>query len=280
MEHDDYDSDAMFLGRVLRRARVAAGITSQEELARRLGFERTVIAKAESGQRPPSPEVAAAYAREFPRLNALVESGLIEEWAEHVKKNGRPSFPEFFVDWIDAEKNAATLFYWAPTLVPGLLQVESYARVILATEPDETESLDVLLAGRMGRQQVLSRPQPPAVTVVMAEAVLHRGVGGPAVMYEQLTHLAEESQQPKVMIQVIPAEVSAHAGLGGAASIADREGEPTVVHLDSFTAPQTTRAPEIIAKVRQRSDMLRGEALPRSASHELIMKVAEEEWKQ
>jgi hypothetical protein len=174
----------------------------------------------------------------------------------------------------------ATIIYWAPTLVPGLLQVESYARVILATEPDETESLDVLLAGRMGRQQVLSRPQPPAVTVVMAEAVLHRGVGGPAVMYEQLTHLAEESRQPKVMIQVIPAEVSAHAGLGGAASIADREGEPPVVHLDSFTAPQTTRAPEIVAKVRQRSDMLRSEALPRSASHELIMRVAEEEWKQ
>src|SRR5690349_25005654 len=88
----------MFLGRVLRRARVKAGITSQEELAKRLGFERTVIAKAESGRRPPSQEVAAAYAREFPQLNALVESGLIEEWAEHVKKNGRSSFPEFFVD--------------------------------------------------------------------------------------------------------------------------------------------------------------------------------------
>jgi hypothetical protein len=72
----------------------------------------------------------------------------------------------------------------------------------------------MLLAGRLGRQQDLSRPQPPAVTVVMAEAVLHRGVGGSAVMYEQLTHLADESRQPKVMIQVIPAEVSAHAGLG------------------------------------------------------------------
>jgi transcriptional regulator with XRE-family HTH domain len=151
MEHDDFDSDAMFLGRVLRRARVAAGITSQDELARRLGFERTVIAKAESGRRPPSQEVAAAYAREFPQLNALIEGGLIEEWAEHVKKNGGSSFPEFFVDWIDAEKNASTLFYWAPTLVPGLLQVESYARVILATEPDETDSLDVLLASIVQR---------------------------------------------------------------------------------------------------------------------------------
>src|SRR5260370_21496089 len=96
----------MFLGRVLRRARVAAGITSQEELAKRLGFERTVIAKAESGRRPPSQEVAAAYAREFPQLNALVESGPIVEWAEHVKKNRRPSFPEIFVDSVDAATNA------------------------------------------------------------------------------------------------------------------------------------------------------------------------------
>jgi len=97
-------------------------------------------------------------------------------------------------------------------------------------------------------------------------------------MHEQLTHLAEVGQQPKVMIQVIPAEISAHAGLGGAVSIADREGGPTIVHLDSFTAGQTTSAPEIVARVRQMSDMLRCEALPRGASQELIMKVAKEQW--
>ena len=82
------DQDLAFLGAVLRRARLAAGITSQDALADRLGYERTVIAKAESGQRPPSPDVARAYAREFPQLNALMQSGLIEEWAEHVRKNG------------------------------------------------------------------------------------------------------------------------------------------------------------------------------------------------
>jgi transcriptional regulator with XRE-family HTH domain len=158
------DPDAMFLGAVLRRARIAAGITSQDELADKLGYERTVIAKAESGQRPPSPDVARAYAREFPQLDALIETGLIEEWAEHVRKNGG-SFPKFFVDWVEAERKAATLFYWAPILVPGILQVEPYARTILATEPDENESPDVRLAGRMGRQQA-------------AAAVGHRGHGG------------------------------------------------------------------------------------------------------
>ena len=83
------DSDAMFLGTVLRRARIVAGISSQDELADRLGYERTVIAKAESGQRPPSPDVARAYAREFPQLNTLIETGLIEEWADHVKEERR-----------------------------------------------------------------------------------------------------------------------------------------------------------------------------------------------
>jgi transcriptional regulator with XRE-family HTH domain len=62
----------MFLGALLRRARVAAGISSQDALAERLGFDRTVIAKAESGQRPPSPDVARAYATMFPKLDALV----------------------------------------------------------------------------------------------------------------------------------------------------------------------------------------------------------------
>jgi transcriptional regulator with XRE-family HTH domain len=41
-----------FLGKRLRIARIAGGFTSQEALAAKLGFDRTVIAKAESGERP------------------------------------------------------------------------------------------------------------------------------------------------------------------------------------------------------------------------------------
>ena len=56
---DPGSSPAAFLGAELRRARVAAGM-SQEQFSRSLGFDRTVITKAETGERPPSPEVAAA----------------------------------------------------------------------------------------------------------------------------------------------------------------------------------------------------------------------------
>lgn len=269
------DPDIGFLGFALRWARLKAGIKSQDEMGKELGYDRTAIAKAEAGK-PLSSGLAAAYAKRFPELlGTLFEEGLIEEWAAHVKRSNGRSFPKDFGKFADVEKDAATLFYWASNLIPGLFQTEKYAHTILGTEPDD-ESLETRLEDRMDRQHVLTRPNPPVVVVVLAEAVLHRWVGGPEVMYEQLMHLVEViDQQPNVMIQVIPGSVAAHAGLGGAASIASTE-DGTVVHLDSFTAGQTKGEPELVTRVRLLTDMLRYEALPRTGSRELILKVAEE----
>lgn len=44
---DAETNPAAFLGDELRRARLAAGFSSQDALAGKLGFDRTVIAKAE-----------------------------------------------------------------------------------------------------------------------------------------------------------------------------------------------------------------------------------------
>jgi len=270
------DSDASFLGAELRRARLAAGIKSQEELAVILGFDRSVISKAEGGK-PPSPELARAYAAKFSELNALAEDGLIERWADHVRRNGGV-FPKFLHSWIDNERTATGLFYWEPMVVPGILQIEAYARAILAADPNSDETVDARAAGRLERQQILSRPRPPMVSVVLAEDVLNRCVGSAEVMHDQLIYLADVSQQPKVTIQVIPASVGVHAGLAGAAAIADTEDGGTLVHEDGFTAGKTAAEPDIVAKARGRATVLRGYALPREASLELITKVAKERW--
>ncbi len=271
------NSEASFLGKELKRLRLEARITSQEELAAELGFDRTVIAKAESGYRPPSPEVAEAYARRFPQLKALVDDGFFERWADHVKKNGGV-FPKFLHSWVDGEKTATGLFYWEPMQVPGIFQIEPYARAILAADPNSEETVDARVAGRMERQEILSRPRPPMVSVVLAEDVLHRCVQSAEVMHDQLIYLAEVSQQPKVTIQVIPATIGVHAGLAGAAAIADTEDGGTLVHEDGFTAGRTSADPEIVVKVRERVAVLRADALPREASLELILKVAKERW--
>jgi transcriptional regulator with XRE-family HTH domain len=54
---DPAASPPAFLGAELRRARLAAGFSSQEALAAKLGFDRTVVAKAETGERPPTQDV-------------------------------------------------------------------------------------------------------------------------------------------------------------------------------------------------------------------------------
>jgi hypothetical protein len=48
------------------------------------------------------------------------------------------------------------------------------------------------------------------------EAVLHRKVGGPGVMREQLARLIDAaSQQPTITVQVLPFSAGAHPGMTG-----------------------------------------------------------------
>jgi len=183
------------------------------------------------------------------------------------------------VDWVEAEKVARGLWYWAPLLVPGMLQTEAYAQAILGADPEAGENLEDLVRGRLEWQQVLARPKPPVVTVIVDELALHRGVGGPKVTHDQLVHLAEVSERSRIYVHVVPAQVGAHAGLAGAASVADLGEDGTgIAYLDAVARPQTVEDPEVVSQVRLTINALRAEALPRGASRELIMKVAEERW--
>src|SRR5258707_15385657 len=68
---NDRDSRAdlgVWLGEELRCVRLAAGHTSQDQFVRELGFDRTVIVKAETGARPPSEDMAGRIAEMVPDL--------------------------------------------------------------------------------------------------------------------------------------------------------------------------------------------------------------------
>jgi hypothetical protein len=105
---------------------------------------------------------------------------------------------------------------------------------VLASRPDLSDDvLEQMVAARTGRQVILDKPEPPHLLVVLDEAVLHRLVGSPKIMHEQLVHLAEASARSHISVQVIPATVGAHAGLGGAFTIATVDGRPDAMHVDS-----------------------------------------------
>jgi hypothetical protein len=60
--------------------------------------------------------------------------------------------------------------------------------------------------------------------------------------------------------------------------VADLDGSPAMVYLETAAEGQIADSPALVAHAMLRFDALRSEALPRAASRDLIMKVAEDEW--
>ena len=177
-----------------------------------------------------------------------------------------------------------SLRIWQPIIIHGLLQTAEYARALfLGAQSDlSDDALEPMVAARTGRQVILDRPEPPNLLVVLDEAVLHRLVGSPKIMHEQLIHLAAVSSRSHVSVQVIPAAVGAHAGLGGSFTIAAVDGKPDAMHVDSVEGitveKSTVEKSTVVRKAGIAFDHVRGDALPRWASRDLILKVAEERW--
>jgi transcriptional regulator with XRE-family HTH domain len=271
---DPETSPALFFGKELQRARIAAGFKSQDALAVRLGFDRTVITKAESGKRPPSDDVLTAWCEAcgldlelFSRLAMLA-------------RNGDGPIPTWFEDWLEAERAATMLRIWQPLLIPGLLQTADYAReLFLAGQTDTShETIDALVAARLERQAILDRADPPETVAVIEESVLRSLIGSPLIMHDQLIHMADMAMRPNISVHVIPAGNGANAGKGGSFDIASADGMPDVVRMEGVEDVTSERR----ALVRQAEiafERVRRDALPRAASRNLIREVAEELWK-
>jgi transcriptional regulator with XRE-family HTH domain len=259
------------LGDELRRARAAAGFSSQETLAAKLGFDRSVIAKAETGERPPTPDVLAAWCQA-----CGVDGELFERWAVLARRADGP-VPTWFEGWLDAEGKAHTLRLWSPVLLPGLLQTADYARALFVAMGMDEDAAEEQVSVRLARQEILDRADPPQVVAVVYEAVLHHLIGSPGVMHDALVNVAELSQRTNISVQVVPVATGANAGLGGSFCIASGDGAPEVLLMETVEDVTT----ETRSHVRRAANMfvrVQAEALPRAASLALIREAAEQ-WK-
>jgi transcriptional regulator with XRE-family HTH domain len=260
-----------FLGGELRRARVAAGFGSQEALAARLGFDRTVVTKAETGERPPTADVLAAWCEA-----CQLDEDLFARFAALARRSDGP-VPSWLESWLDTEREAHTLRLWSPVLVPGLLQTAEYARALAVATGLDEDAAQGHVAVRLERQAILDRPCPPHVVAVMDESVLRRLIGSPQVTADQLTHVAELSERPNLSVQVVPADTGANAGLSGAFDLASGDGAPEVLRMDGVE-DVTAESRSLARKAADIFVRVQADALPRAASRTRILEAAEQ-WK-
>jgi transcriptional regulator with XRE-family HTH domain len=267
------ESPLRVFGAMLRHYRTAAGLTP-EELGARVYLSASQIRKVEEGTRTPT-EALTQACEALPELNcngALTTlRGILKDHLRH------RAYPGWFQAWPDHESHTRRLRNFELVVVPGLLQTEAYARAVLRTRVGATvEELDEAVAARLERQRILDRERPPQLWVLIDEAVLRRPVGGAEVMAEQLGFLAFTARRPHIVLQVIPLAAGAHEGMrGGAFVLADFEDDASLGYQDTAVSGQIVEDANQVEALTVTWDTLRLEALPRSASLELVEEVAQ-----
>lgn len=269
MSEDVGGNPRQVFGAMVRFYREKAEL-SRQEVARQICKSVSLVQAIELGDRPATPEVTKD-------LEAALDAGgaLLKLRKEIGKGLGYQAFPSWFLEFAHKESLASTLRWFEPLIVPGLLQTEDYARTIFRTRFRATdEEIEEQVVARMRRQEVLTRPDPPSLWVILDEWALRRPVGGRYVMQEQTTRLTEMARLPHVMIQVIPASVGAHYGLTGAFAIADFEDAPSIGYQEAAVGGQPVEQPKDVAFLALMWDTLRADTLPRGTSLAVLEEIA------
>src|SRR5262244_3913143 len=191
----------------LRKAREAAGKT-QRDVAAAMDWSQSKLIRIETGAVNISTNdlraLLAHYEVDPARITALVELARAAREAPRWNIYKDVASPEY-ISFLGYESSASVIRNFEPLMMPGLLQIEEYAReVIRAVEPGDPQRIDALIDLRMQRQEIISREQPPDLHFIMDEAVIRRMVGGPNLIRRQLKHLLEVSQYPNVTVRIVP----------------------------------------------------------------------------
>lgn len=278
------------LARQLRELRENSGVSA--EFARQaIGVAKQTLWRMETGQpvrlNPLFIErLCAVYdAREdvTRMLLGLAEESLRTGWW-HAYGDAIPKHFDVFIGLAEA---ATRIISYQTVLLPGLLQTDTYRRVMTTVESptmatQEVERRIELFTRRKAR--LTNADNPLTIEAIMDECVLRRAIGGPAVMADQLDYLAMIGELPNVSVRVVPLGAEAYAGLAVGPFVllefprhpTAQLTEPPIVYLQSHTSALYLDKDDEVQQYQQAHADLRCSALDESRSRALIREIAKE----
>ncbi|MDX3576266.1 helix-turn-helix transcriptional regulator [Streptomyces sp. FL07-04A] len=267
------------LGAELRSMRLAAGRTT-EYAAGLLGLDRTKVSNMETGVRATSAERIRILASNYEcpdrayvdALAVMADSGNRGWWEQY-----RGVLPQRLLDVAELEWFATRLRTLQTVHVPGLLQLSGYARAIFDSALPALPKSDVELrvAQRTQRQQVLERDNAVHYIAYVHECALRMQFGGRRTTREQLQHLCEMSERETVDVRVLTTDVGAFPGAGHAVLYAHGAvPQLDTVQLDSAHGGEFTHAEAQLAKYRAHMDWWHAKSLDQQASRDFMHDIA------
>ncbi len=233
----------MLLGAHLRRLREAQGV-SRETAGWEIRASESKISRMELGrvsfkERDVADLLSLYGMTDDEERNALLELAKNANTPGWWHREG-DILPSWFQSYLGLEAAAALIRTYEVQFVPGLFQTADYARavILLGHGAASNEEVERRVKLRKNRQQLLTRPDPPQVWVVVDEGALRRPVGGPEIMRAQISALIDATKQPNVRLQVIPFRAGGHAAAGGSFSILRFPDQdlPDVVYVEQLTS--------------------------------------------
>lgn len=200
---------------------------TQEIVARALDWSPSKLIRIEGGTVGISTTDLQALLRhyevsadgEVDRLIELARGSRERGWWQTYQADLDPGFRSY----LGYEMGASYIRQFEVSLIPGLLQTEDYARVVLREYIGDVgeERINLLAEIRMNRQELLLDQDPVVEQLyILDEAAIRRRVGatlpgGKGIMPAQLRLVIEAAQRPNVTIEIIPFESGAHFGMKG-----------------------------------------------------------------
>jgi transcriptional regulator with XRE-family HTH domain len=240
---------------------------SRNKLAEALGCTPQWIAKVEAFEKPPSEGLADDLDTYFSG------NGVFRRMLDkHVEARKRGLIPNAVLPLVAAEKEANRISMYEPLLITGLLQTEDYARMALRSEqrPDKAEEL---VAVRMERQSIFTKPSPPWLFILLREAVI-RDLD-PEVKKGQCKHLLDVVEQRDVSIQLIPASARVFQG-SGFQLLSFTEGRDMAYVDGACGNGQMLTDPREVDALTLCFNVIRSTAMPVVDSLNLIRKIMED----
>ncbi|MFH8789453.1 helix-turn-helix domain-containing protein [Streptomyces roseoverticillatus] len=254
-------------GNQIKLWRQAAGV-SREELAAEAGYGVEAVRSMEMGRRRPSQHLLQVADSMFGAGGKLESAHQYLEPDKYITRAR---------EYMAIEAEAVAHHWYDVLLIPGLLQTEDYARVLMASHcpPVDDETVEARVTGRMERQELLKKTTT-LFSFVIHEAALRGMVGGPDVMKGQLNHLLEVGQLRNVSIQVLPMGQGAGPAISGPFSLLETADHRTYGYQEAQGASMLYTDLERVGDLIKRHSMIRMHALDAEESARLIRRVAGE----
>lgn len=180
---------------------------SVRDLAAAIGISYGQVSKIQGGQRLPDVALTMAWLDACHVADPEVRREVVEllEQAHASTLEWRREARSGSVQHIERERiePARLICSYQPAIVPGLLQTEAYARVIVSAIRAPNIEVEATVAGRMRNQAALGA-DGRRFEFVIGEHAMARDFGDPGLRDQQVDRIASISERDNVTIYVLP----------------------------------------------------------------------------